>query len=266
MLNVQQLNCPACGAPVDIRRQTEQVLTCPACGSSLVLTDWAEDGSVICRECGALNSSQNKFCSQCNQILQAGCPMCYTLNSLAAARCRKCGVDLPRAWGRQNTWLAEKRRYDQGRREALRQAQLENRRKELERLLLQLDDPENHPMAIFYLEQYGSEAVDGLIRQLGSPDPDARYGAAHTLGLIGDARAVLPLIRALPDPEIEVRFWAAAALGRLKAVQAVEALSRLLKDPAKEVQAAAREALERIGGPQAAEALRQANKSGWWPF
>jgi ribosomal protein L40E len=266
MLNVQQLNCPACGAPVDIRRQAEQVLTCPACGSSLALTDWAEDGRVICRECGTLNSSQDKFCSQCHQTLQAGCPMCYTLNRLSAVRCRKCGIDLQRAWNRQNTWLTEKRRYDQDRREALRQAQLEDRRKELERLLLQLDDPENHPMAIFYLEQYGGEAVDGLIRQLRSPDPDARYGAAHTLGRIGDGRAVPPLIDALQDPEFEVRFWAAAALGRLKAAQAVTALARLLKDPAEEVREAASEALERIGGPQAADALRQTKKSRWWPF
>ncbi len=266
MINIQQLNCPACGAPVDLRTQAEQVFTCPACGSALALTDWAEDGRVICRACGTLNSSESKFCSHCNQTLQAGCPMCYTLNSLSAIRCRKCGVNLQRAWSRQNNWMAEKQHHDQARRDAIRQAQLDSRRKELERLLLLLDEPENHPMAIYYLEQYGREAVEGLIRQLSSADPDARYGAAHTLGRIGDPRAVQPLITVLKDPEEEVRFWAAAALGRLKATQATNALASLLKDPAKQVRAAAQDALERIGTPQALEALRKASKPGWWPF
>jgi len=266
MINIQQLNCPACGAPVDLRQQSEQVFTCPACGSALALTDWAEDGRVICRACGTLNSSQNKYCSQCNQVLQAGCPMCYTLNSLSTIRCRKCGVNLQRAWNRQNNWMVEKQRHDQERRDAIRQAQIESRRQDLERLLLQLDEPENHPMAIYYLEQYGHEAVDGLIGQLGSSDPDARYGAAHTLGRIGDPRAIQPLMAVLKDSEEEVRFWAAAALGRLKAVQAIDALSKLLKDPAKQVREAAREALEHIGNPEALEALRKASKPGWWPF
>lgn len=266
MPHIQLLSCPACGAPVEASALSGTVFTCPACGSSLALTDWSEDGSILCRECGTPNSAQARYCVQCKAQLQAGCPMCYTLNSLSAARCRKCGIDLPRAWERQNRWLAEKRRQDEERREAAQRAQVESRRFELERLLLQLEDPENHPMAIFYLEQYGAEAVEGLLRQLQSEDVDARYGAAHTLGQIGDPRAIHPLIAALQDAESEVRFWAAAALGKLKAGAAAPGLAKLLRDPSKEVRLAAQEALEHIATPEARQALEKTRKPGWWPF
>jgi hypothetical protein len=266
MTQIETLNCPACGAQIDPKTLSESIITCPACGSSLALTDWAEDGSLICRECGTPNSSTTRYCLQCKQPLQAACPMCYTLNSLQSARCRKCGVDLQRAWERQNSWMAEKQRHDQERQEAIREAQIESRKADLQRLLMQLDEPDNHPMAIFYLEQYGAEAVQGLIGELKSPDPDARYGAAHALGQMGDTRAIQPLITALQDPEVEVRFWAAAALGRLKAGQAVVDLGHLLHDSSKEVRAAAAEALEHIGTPQAKQVLEKGEKPGWWPF
>ncbi len=232
MPHIQLLSCPACGAPVEASALSGTVFTCPACGSSLALTDWSEDGSILCRECGTPNSAQARYCVQCKAQLQAGCPMCYTLNSLSAAR----------------------------------RAQVESRRFELERLLLQIEDPENHPMAIFYLEQYGAEAVEGLLRQLQSEDVDARYGAAHTLGQIGDPRVIRPLITALQDAESEVRFWAAAALGKLKAGAAAPGLAKLLRDPSKEVRLAAQEALEHIATPEAHQALEKTRKPGWRPF
>ena len=266
MTAIHTLNCPACGAPVNPGLQTGQQFTCAACGSVLVLSDWTETGGLVCRNCGAENDRQSKFCISCRQALQAGCPMCYTLNSLAAQRCSKCGVDLQRAWGRQSNWLADKQRYDAQRREALERAKVEGRKAEIERLLLQLDDPQNHPLAIFCLQQIGTEAVPGLIGLLKDDDPDARYGAAHTLGLIGGQQATPALIAALDDPEPEVRFWTAAALGRLRAAEAVPALVQLLDDPEKSVRTSAAEALERINTPEAQVALRKNNKSGWWPF
>ncbi|MFM8323143.1 MAG: HEAT repeat domain-containing protein [Chloroflexota bacterium] len=266
MDTIHLLNCPACGAPVPPGVNVKSIFTCHACGSTLVLSDWTGAGSVLCRACGAPNDAGSKYCLSCKRALQAACPMCYTLNPLSAARCKRCGVDLPRAWKRQNNWLADKQRHDQERLQAIQQAQLDTRRFEIDRLLVQLDEPENHPMAIFQLQRYGDEAVDGLLGQLHSPDPDARYGAAHALGLIGDPAAVAPLTGLLEDPEAEVRFWACAALGRLKAAQAVEALGSRLRDASKHVRLAAQEALERIDTPHAREALQRGKKSSWWPF
>jgi hypothetical protein len=237
------------------------MFTCTACGSTLVLSDFAQDGSLVCRECGCLNDSASRFCQQCRQPLVAGCPMCYTLNSRSALRCKQCGVDLQRAWERQAAWSAEKQRHDQERQAALKEAAVQSRKQELQRLLVQLNEPENHPIATFCLQAIGADAVEGLIDTLlHSSDPDARYGAAHTLGLIRDGRAVPALLKALGDSEPEVRFWSAAALGSLKAEEAVPALQRLKKDPSKQVRLAAEEALEHIA-PDWAD-----KKKSWWPF
>ena len=263
---LQQLYCPACGAPVQAQLRAGEQITCPACASVLVLSDWTADGEIVCSDCGVANNSQGKFCVQCHAILQAGCPYCYMLNPLSAERCRKCGVDLRRSWSRQRSWLEDKRQHDRQRQEALRLAQLDGRKAELERLFVQLDDPQSHPMAIYCLQQIGGEAVEGLVKLLRDDDPDARYGAAHTLGLIGESRAVPALISALQDPEPAVRFWSAAALGRLHARSAVQALAQLLEDKDKEVRSAAEEALAHIGGPEAEQALAQARRSSWWPF
>jgi ribosomal protein L40E len=262
---LSQLTCPACGAPVQTQMRAGQQFSCAACGSALVLSDWTPDGSIVCGECGVENDSQGKFCRSCHAVLQAGCPYCYTLNPLSAERCRKCGVDLSRSWSRQRSWLEDKRQHDRNRQEALRQAQIEGRKAELERLFVQLDDPANHPMAVFCLQQIGTEAVEGLLGLLKDDDPDARYGAAHTLGLIGDKRAIPGLTGALQDPDPAVRFWSAAALGRLRAETAIPALARLLGDKSKEVRTAAGEALEHIGTPEATEALQKGSR-GWRLF
>ena len=56
-------------------------------------------------------------------------------------------------------------------------------------------------MAIYRLHQFGANAVEALINHLSDDDPDARFGAAQTLGLIGEQQAIQPLIRALADSE-----------------------------------------------------------------
>jgi HEAT repeat protein len=104
-------------------------------------------------------------------------------------------------------------------------------------------------------------AVPELLAALQTdPDPDTRMSAAHSLGVLGDHRAVDPLLakladrtedprvrgfvaealtgpqerRAVPfliavldDPSVEVRFWAAFALGELGDSTALGALERL---------------------------------------
>jgi HEAT repeat protein len=90
---------------------------------------------------------------------------------------------------------------------AWKQAEAESRKRRLEELLHDLDEPENHSLALYCINQYGSEAVEPLMSVLRTDDdPDARFGAAHALGSIGDPRAVPALMDALSDPEPAVRY------------------------------------------------------------
>jgi ribosomal protein L40E len=266
MTTLNVLNCPGCGSPLGEHYTPYQQFQCPACGSMLVLTDWTDEGQVICEKCGTVNSSESKFCTRCATILQSGCPFCYTLNDLDATHCRRCGANLQNAWDRQRSWLTEKQQHDAERRVALQQAMEEGKKAEISRLLLQLEEPENHPMAVFCLQQHGAEAVEGLIQALRSPDVDARYGAAHTLGLIGDGRTIPALTEALADAEPAVRYWAIDSLARLRAEAAVPAIASLLKDQFQNVRQRAALALEQIDTPAARQALEKGQRSGWWPF
>jgi hypothetical protein len=254
-VKVAQIDCPACGSPVSGAPQPYQQFNCAACGSALMLTDFADNGSFLCKQCNTVNDPSSRFCSKCQSVLQTGCPYCYTLNRWDAQRCTRCGIDLQRAWRRQRSWLQQKQDHDQQKQEALKQALENDRQMEIHRLLLQLNDPQNHPLAIFCLEQAGQDAVPGLLGALNSNDPDARYAAAHALGLIGDHEAINGLIAALRDPEAEVRFWAADALAQLKAAQAVTALAGLKSDVSKTVRQKAALALEQIGTDEAHEVL-----------
>jgi HEAT repeat protein len=265
-MKIDIICCPSCGSSLGESYTPYQQFKCPSCGSMLVFTDWTDEGQVICDKCGTVNSSESKFCSRCATILQSGCPFCYTLNDLDAAACRRCGANLHTAWERQRSWLSDKLRHDTERRAALKQAMEKSQKNEINHLLVQLEEPDNHPMAIFCLQQFGASAVDGLIQALRSPDVDARYGAAHTLGMIGDTRAAPALIAALGDPEAAVRYWAVDALGKLRAEAAIPALAGMFKDRSKNVRERAALALEQIGTPAALKALEKAQQSSWWPF
>jgi HEAT repeat protein len=75
-------------------------------------------------------------------------------------------------------------------------------------------------------------AFDPLLETLqGDPDPDARYGAARVLGMIGNPRAVPHLIKSLSDPEPAVRYWAIDALVMLDADEAKNVILDLIDDP-----------------------------------
>jgi HEAT repeat protein len=158
--------------------------------------------------------------------------------------------------------MEEQRSYAEDRRAALKQAEEQSRKARLQQLLKDLDEPGKHSMAIYCLNQYGSEAVESLIVLLKDDDPDARYGAAQTLGNIRDPRAIDPLIAALGDPEPAVRYWAADALGKLQAESAVEAIGRLLQDKHKGVKEHAAAVLRYIGGPKVEQLLKKKRKRG----
>lgn len=245
MTKLDLLTCPACNYPLGEGIPTNRPFKCPACGSMIVSTDWTRSGQPICPACGTANAKINRFCESCGAVLQVGCPFCYTTNSITAANCKTCGANLQRAWSRQQSWLAEKHRHDLQRKQALQEI-ASSQEAYLQRLLLQLDDPQNHPTAIPSIRLFGTEAVEPLIKLLSSPDPDARFGAARALGDIGDGRAVAPLVKTLKDPEPAVRYWAVDALGKLHAAEAASAIRRLLRDEYPSVKKCARDVLKQL--------------------
>jgi len=167
------------------------------------------------------------------------------MNSITVVNCKKCGANLQRAWSRQNSWLAEKKKHDLERKKALQEV-ARSQDAYLQRLLLQLDDPKNHPTAIPSIRLFGEEAVEPLIKLLVSKDPDARFGAARALGEIGDKRAVSELVKVLGDPEASVRYWAIDALGKLQADEAVDAIRKLLQDKYPSIRQRAKDVLKQI--------------------
>jgi HEAT repeat protein len=97
------------------------------------------------------------------------------------------------------------------------------------------------------------EAFDPLVTYLFA-DIDGEYahaGAAISLGLSGDPRALTPLTKALDDEREAVRQWAAEGLGHLKLAQAVPPLVLALEDVSEAVRESAARALGRLGDPAA---------------
>jgi hypothetical protein len=112
------------------------------------------------------------------------------------------------------------------------------------------------PVAAFEdIRRIGTSAVLLLIDALNDEAPDVRSGAALGLGILGDARGVLPLCEVLKDQDGEVRRNAAHALGEIRDAQAVLPLVNALNDEQWPVRAEAALALGNIGDPAAATAL-----------
>ena len=99
---------------------------------------------------------------------------------------------------------------------------------------------------------YGMAAVDPLIRILRSPDREAWWNAARTLGEVGEA-AVGPLVDLLPEADDEIRPLVGMALAEI-GLPAVDPLIGLLSDLSLRETAAA--ALVKIGEPAAEGCVR----------
>ncbi len=136
--------------------------------------------------------------------------------------------------------------------------------------------------------RFGEACVDPLLAKLHGAPPMLQIGIAHTLGAVGDARAIAPLIvlmrsaeaevrdaagaalaqfgpralrplvLALRDPNWRVRTGAAMALAAVKERRAMYPLIASLHDPYAQVRAAAARALGELRDPRAVEALLNA--------
>jgi hypothetical protein len=246
-MNLIQLNCPNCGAPAPKNVTPKQPFRCSACGSVLILGSAGKPLSIVCPQCQTVNSSFHEYCSVCGTKLLVVCPICYLPNAVDAVFCERCGVNIQEELQRRETWMDLKKLHDRKRKDALVQALKDDQKAELQRLLRELDEPERHAFAIFYLCQQGEAALEPLLETVrADPDPDARYGAARTLGMLGNDRAISTLIEALSDPEPAVRYWAIDALVTLKAIDSREAIRGLSHDPFKWVRERAKEALKQL--------------------
>ena len=77
--------------------------------------------------------------------------------------------------------------------------------------------------------------VKALIARLKDENAGVRRAAAHSLGQLGDPRAVQPLIVVLADSDAEVRSTAVDALADLEDPRAIGPIAGLLKDPVADV-------------------------------
>jgi HEAT repeat protein len=157
--------------------------------------------------------------------------------------CEGCGAIVQEEIHRRETWSTLKAQNDQRRKSILEKAEQDNQRKEIARNIADLSEPERHSFAIFSLSRIGIPAVEPLIETMrDDPDPDARYGAARTLGVIGDKKAIPHLTAALSDSDPAVRYCAIESLDAMNAVG--EDVENLITDKFKWVRERARKALD----------------------
>jgi uncharacterized Zn finger protein (UPF0148 family) len=276
-MQIQDLKCPNCATPLPARPLANQLIECRGCGSTLVLSGLGLEQALICTACGIANASDRRYCVECGQPLFSECILCHTKNQAGTVYCQRCGVNLTQNRMRRQMLMNDRQRLRQERNRLFKEKTARQQAEKLERLIEELDEPENHAFAIYQINQIGVEAVKALIDTLlNDDDPDARYGSARALGQICrahevkgmiKARSAKALIQALDDEEVTVRYWAADALGKCGSKTAIEPLAKLLADKHQGVRQQARESLIEIAGEEAAEIIAAAEKSkgmfGW---
>jgi HEAT repeat protein len=133
-------------------------------------------------------------------------------------------------------------------------------------------DAETRREVIRALVEIGAPAVEPLKEALKARNEDVRRAAATALGILGDARAVLPLLEILAEKadtwrltllneeDESLRAAAARALGKIGDARALPGLIAALKKAAFGLRRAAAEALRAIGDARAVPALLGALK------
>lgn len=272
-MKIEKLACPCCGAPLSGDFVPNQQIECKSCGTPLLLTHLEAENPIFCPECRTLNADEIRYCVNCGHKLNTDCVLCYTENRLDAVYCAKCGAHLERARAKRRKLEEARHRVKQERTQAFIVKETRQQQEKLEKLLAELDEPENHDFTIYQINQMGSQAIEALTDTLlQDEDPDARYGSARALGQICAtsevkvlirARTVKALIKALADPEPAVRFWATEALGHCKSHTAIGSLAELLRDSHEGVRQQARLSLEKIGGDRVQEILKRSQSRGF---
>jgi len=121
--------------------------------------------------------------------------------------------------------------------------------KEIQRLIMGLDDANIRQGASIALANLGQPAVPALRTSLASARKDRRLWSAYTLGQIGPVAeaAVEALNVSLADTDPALRAAAAQALGKIAAATAVDCLIKALDDENDQVRQNAVVALGQIG-------------------
>ena len=275
-MKLEKLSCPNCSAPLRDDIDPKQKIECEHCGTPLILTELEANQPIFCPTCQTLNGDDIRFCTGCGQQLKVGCVMCHEQNRIDTTHCAKCGVHLERAMNRRRHLRETSNLRREERLARLKEKEARQKQEHLERLIEDLDEPENHATAIVQLNRIGLEAVEVLIETLlNDDDVDARYGSARALGQIMAAReldvldkgrqtTIEALIQALADPELSVRYWAVEALGRCKSNLAITPLANLLDAPHKGLRSAVRSSLQQIGGDRVEKILaKPTGVRGW---
>lgn len=271
-MKLEQLNCPNCGASISSDIFPNAQVECESCGSSFVVSGLAENDDIICAKCQTINTGDKRYCLNCGEPLKEHCVLCHAENTVDTLHCVNCGAHLKRARAERDRLRNQRNRHRQAFIQKFKEKEARQKAEKLEKLLDDLDEPENHAMALFQLNQLGADAIEPLIETLlHDDDPDARYGSARALGNICQqhgikglikAKAAKALINALNDPEPAVRYWSSDALRKCQSKTAVEPLAALLTDPHQGVRTKAKEALQNIGGERAERILSTTEKPG----
>ena len=272
MVKMKELACPNCGASLNGDFSPNQQITCDNCDSVFLATELETPTAIICAGCKTVNPIEERYCSSCGDPLKTDCILCHEENPIGTVFCANCGAHLANAKAKRQKMQSDRKKYMTERNKVFEEKEKRQQAEKLEQLLDDLDEPENHELAIYQINMMGPDAIDALIyTMLNDHDPDARYGSARALGQIcnahevkglNKARATKALVKALSDDEAAVRYWSANALGKCKNKTAIEPLAELLNDNHEGVRTQAQRSLQKIGGEKAEKILADQNKKG----
>jgi len=113
------------------------------------------------------------------------------------------------------------------------------------------------------LVRMGDVALLPLLHMLYDDRPTARHHAAHTLGKIGDARAVSSLIYRLLDSDPAVVLKSALALGQIGDTRAIPALVNLLGSENFEIQSMLMNVLDEFGDAALGALIQALSHQRW---
>lgn len=84
---VQTMECPLCGASIDLDSQAAQV-RCPGCGNEILLRNH------LCPYCGTYHNKVVTSCQKCGLEMTRRCSQCGALNWVGDEKCGECGTAL----------------------------------------------------------------------------------------------------------------------------------------------------------------------------